>query len=77
MTGRAGTSRVPLSDHRLRPVLLASACVLATYAALQVVAGSTMTSTLWWQGEWIRLRLHRQYPKASFAQPMPGPTWPH
>jgi hypothetical protein len=75
MTGRADTSRVPLSDHRLRPVLLTSACVLATYAALQVVAGSTMTSTLWWQREWIRLRLHRQYPKASFAQPVPGPTW--
>ena len=75
MTRPAGISRVPLSDHRLRPVLLASSCVLATYAALQAFAGSTMTSTLWWQAEWIRLRLHRQYPKAGFTQPVPGPTW--
>jgi hypothetical protein len=42
---------------------------------LVLVSSSTMTSTLWWQSEWLRLRLHHKFPKASFTQPIPGPTW--
>jgi hypothetical protein len=56
-------------------VVWATIAVLATYAALQALAGSTMTSTLWWQSEWTRIRLHHEFPKASFTQPRPGPTW--
>ncbi len=61
--------------HRLRPVVWASFGVLATYAGLQVLAGRTMTSTLWWQNEWLRLKLAHRYPKSSFAHAVPGPGW--
>ena len=61
--------------HRLRPVVWATFGVLATYAGLQVLAGRTMTSTLWWQNEWLRIKLAHKYPKSSFAHAVPGPGW--
>ena len=61
--------------HRLRPVVWATFGVLATYAALQVLAGRTMTSTLWWKNEWLRIKLAHKYPKSSFAHAVPGPGW--
>ena len=59
----------------MRPVLWATIAVLATYAGLQVMAGRTMTSTLWWQNEWLRIKLAHTYPKSSFAHAVPGPGW--
>jgi hypothetical protein len=61
--------------HRLRPIIWATIGILAAYAWLQLLVARAMTTSLWWQSEWLRIRLQHRYPKANLGPAPSDPTW--
>jgi hypothetical protein len=56
-------------------VAVITVAVLTLYALLQVAVARSVTTTTWWQTEWVRLQVRVVHPRAPYAQQLPVPGW--